>query len=264
MSAARHSALYAGFVRHRRLAAPCPGSFRLGVGLCYLDLDELDDVFRGRLLWSVGRRNLLWMRRADYHGDPRIPLDEAVRALVRRRTGRALAGPVRVLTQLRGLGYLFNPVSFYFCHEGDAREPSAVVAEITNTPWRERHAYVLLREEAEARGRSLRWSFAKGFHVSPFQPLEQGYEWSLLPPGERLVVHMRNRADGRVAFDATLALRRRELDALALARALPRHALQPLAVHARIYLEAGRLALRRAPFHVHPKKRIPPLPETSR
>lgn len=262
--AVRHSALYEGFVRHRRLGADCPGSFRVGLSLVYLDLDELETVFRGRLCWSIGRPNLLWMRRADYLGDPRQPLDQAVRALVHERLGLRVDGPVRVLTQLRGLGYLFNPVSLYFCHERGAAEPSALVAEITNTPWGERHAYVLAREQAEQRGAASRWRFAKQFHVSPFQPLEQGYDWLVGAPGERLLVRMRNEREGRVVFDAALVLRRRPLDGPGLARALLRQPLQPLRVHARIYLEAAKLFLRRAPFHVHPAKRSRALPEASR
>ena len=85
------------------------------------------------------------VRRADYLGDPERPLDESVRELVAERTGRRPEGPVRVLAAVRTLGYLFNPVGFYFCGEDPVQ---AVVAEVTNTPWGERHCYVLSRGDA--------------------------------------------------------------------------------------------------------------------
>jgi DUF1365 family protein len=261
--AALRSALYEGWARHRRFDARAR-EFRVGLALCWLDLDELEDVFRGRLFWSVGRPNLVWLRRADYLGDPARPLDEAVRDRVETELGRRPLGPVRMLTQLRTLGYLFNPVSFYFCHEPGEEEPCALVAEITNTPWKERRAYVLGREQATRRGRTARWRFAKDFHVSPFQALEQEYDWRVLWPGERLVVHMQSRERGRTVFDATLAMRRAPLDGRALARALVCRPAQPLRVHARIYLEAAKLFLRRAPFHVHPAKRAAEVPEATR
>ena len=85
----------------------------------------------------------------------------------RRPPDNGLKAPIRLLTHLRYFGYVFNPVSFYYCYRSDG-ELTCIVAEITNTPWSERHAYVLAVEDARPRGRSLHWSFAKAFHVSPF------------------------------------------------------------------------------------------------
>ena len=98
------SCLYEGFVRHRRFGA-VPHEFRFPLFLAYLDLAELDEVFRGRWLWSTSRPAPLRFRREDHLGDPRVPLDEAVRDLVAEHTGKRPGGPVRLLTQYDPLVY---------------------------------------------------------------------------------------------------------------------------------------------------------------
>jgi uncharacterized protein len=238
------SALYFGSLRHRR-HAPRPHAFRYRTFMAYLDLAELDEVFRGRWLWSTRRPALAWMRRADYLGDPALPLDEAVRERVARETGERPRGPVRLLTHLRMLGTCFNPVSFYYCFDERDERVETIVAEITNTPWNERHAYVL-------QGEPLRFRFAKTFHVSPFMPMGIDYDWRFSAPGERLAVHMQNHRDGRRIFDATLALRRREIGAASLAAALARFPATGLQVLGAIYWQALRLALLKTPFYGHP------------
>ena len=134
-----HSALYEGRIRHRRFAVR-NREFSHRIAMAYLDLDELPGLLGGRLVRS--RPGLVRFRRRDYLGDPAVPLADAVRALVAERTGRAPEGPIRLLTHLRTLGHCFNPVSFYYCFAADGETLEAVVAEVTNTPWGERHAYV--------------------------------------------------------------------------------------------------------------------------
>ena len=135
------SALYQGHVSHRRLT-PRPHAFRNAVHLLFLDLDELHEVFRGRWFWSVRRWNLVQYRRSDFLGPASRPLRDAVLDRVQHELGRRPKGAIGLLTQLRTLGYVFNPVSFYLC-EDESGELDSIVAEITNTPWGERHAYVL-------------------------------------------------------------------------------------------------------------------------
>lgn len=248
------SAIYEGEVEHLR-TTPRRHSFRQRLFLLYLDLDELPGLFRGRWLWSVGRWNLAWFRRADYLGPPERPLREAVLDRVENKLGRRPAGPVRMLTQLRSFGYLFNPVTFYYCHGSDQRI-EAIVAEITNTPWKERHAYVLdARNGGE--GEVLSWRFDKGFHVSPFFDMNQVYEWSFRLPGDRLDVRMVNLESGRRVFHAGLTMRRKPLTAGSLAGVLVRYPLLTLRVHIAIYWQAALLYLKRTPFFSHPAKRLP-------
>jgi DUF1365 family protein len=241
--------VYHGLVRHRR-HAPVPHAFRYRLFMLYLDLAELPRVLDGRWLWSARRPALAWFRRADYLGDPRIPLDTAVRDLVTERIGRRPAGPIRLLTHLRYFGYVQNPVSFYYCFDPPGRRVETIVAEITNTPWGERHAYVLPAPEGDAR--VLRFALDKTFHVSPFMPMDVDYDWRFTPPGERLTVHMNSRVGGEQVFDATLALRRAPLTGRALAASLLKFPWMTAQVAAGIYWQALRLWWKRAPFHPHP------------
>ena len=189
-------------------------------------------------------------RRRDYFGDPKRPLADAVRDAVAARLGTRPVGPVRMLTCLRSFGWSFNPVTFYYCFGADGAL-AAVLAEITNTPWGERHHYVV---GATPGAGVLRGALRKEFHVSPFQPMAQDYRWTLSPPGERLAVHMVNRADGRPVFDATLALRRAPWTGATLARAFLRHPWPSAKVSLLIYWHALRLWWKRAPFFTHPAK----------
>jgi hypothetical protein len=225
--------------------------------MLYLDLDELPRLFDGHALWSAQRPALAWFRRADYLGDPAIPLRDAVEQLVRERTGLVLDGPIRLLTHVRILGHCFNPVSFYYCFDATGERVCAVVAEVTNTPWGERHAYVLAvappAEASAAPSRVIRGEFEKALHVSPLMGMDHTYDWRLTEPGERLSVHIEStRSDGKRVFDATLSLTRRALDARELRRMLVRHPLPTLRLTARIYTHALRLRLRGAQWHAHP------------
>ena len=260
-----HSAIYHGWLDHRR-TAPRPHAFRYRLFMPYLDLAELDHVFAGRWLWSTQRPAPARFDRRDHFGDPRLALDEAVRGLVAERTGTRPAGPVRLLTHLRYFGYVFNPASFYYCFGADGRTLEAVVAEVTNTPWGERHCYVLRPLEAD--GGVFCARSAKAMHVSPFHPMDLEYDWRFGTPGDALAVHMALRHAGRPddapVFGATLALQRRPIDGRALAAQLLRFPFMTGQVIAGIHWQALRLWLKRVPVHDHPGNVLPRPTELSR
>jgi len=231
-----------------------PHEFRYRICLLYLDLAELPGALDGRWLWSARRPALARWHRADHHGDPARSLDAEIRDLAESRTGRRPGGAIRLLTAPRVLGYGFNPVSFYYCFDAGDREIDCVVAEINNTPWGERHCYVLPSTHNEGTASKLRFRFGKDFHVSPFLPMDMSYDWRFSLPGSRLLVHMENWRDGVAQFDATMTLERAPITGPSLAGALLRYPLLPLKVTTAIYWQAFRLWMKRVPFHTHPDK----------
>lgn len=271
---AANSCLYEGMVRHRRFT-PRTHDFRYRLFFAYLDLAELDDVFRGRWLWSTGRPNFAWFRRADHVGDARRPLDEVVRERVEREIGRRPAGPIRLLTQLRYAGFAMNPVCFYFCYQRDGRTIDSIVAEVNNTPWGEQHCYVLNPQPDHPAGRPFEFRHRKAFHVSPFMEMDLDYAWRVTAPAESLTVHIENHlpqapegdraSQGAPAqqrppaplFDATLTLRRRAIDGPNLARMLLAYPLMTTQVFAGIYWQALRMWLKKFAFVPHPRSLRP-------
>jgi uncharacterized protein len=251
----RASCLYEGSVRHRRMA-PLQGEFRYPLFMAYLDLDELPRLFEEPWLWSARRPALAWFRRADHLGDPSVALADAVAELVREQTGTRPQGPIRLLTHLRYFGYCFNPVSFYYCYDAAAKNVTAVVAHVTNTPWGESHPYVMAVDAAADRGTValMHGELEKRLHVSPLMGMDQVYDWRLTEPSERLSVHIESRPpDGETTFDATLSLARREITPSTLRRALLRYPFLTGRITARIYTQALRLKLRGASYFPHPK-----------
>ena len=253
LATASASAIYDGWVRHRR-HAPHAHAFRYRLCLLYMDLARIDELFAGRRWWSVTRRNLAQFRRSDYLGDPLVPLDQAVRARVLEATGTRPTGPICMLAHLRYFGHCFNPVSFYYCYSVDGNTLETIVAEITNTPWKERHSYVLSVNSAQAQGRVWHWRFDKAFHVSPFIGMQREYSWRFTVPDETLRIHMDVGADAQREFDATLVLQRRAWNGAGLARVLLRYPLMTLRVVLAIHWQALLIFLRRNPVYDHPQK----------
>jgi uncharacterized protein len=251
------SALYRGTIRHRRLGPGPAHEFSYRLAYLYLDLAEADRVFDGRWLWSAGRANAVSFRGED-HFDGRArdgaSLDRAVRALVEEECGRAPRGPVGVLTFPRHWGYVFNPVSFWYCWDESGAHVETIVAEVNNTPWLERHSYVLHDGLVASEGAAHRYRFGKSFHVSPFLPMDLDYDWRFSEPGAALAVHMEVLREGALLFDATLSARRVEISGASLAAALAAHPFQTAKATAGIYWQAFRLWTKRAPFFTHPAK----------
>ena len=244
------SALYEGRVRHRRLE-PVEHSFSYPLFMVLLDHDELPQVLDPLPGWSARRPAPAWFRRRDHPGDSATPLAEHVRETVAAQTGTRPTGPVRTLTNLRYFGHCFNPVSFHYCFDADRTSVRAVLAEVSNTPWRESHSYVI---GAEGSNGVVSGRLEKEFHVSPLMGMDHVYDWRTTVPGDDLAVHISSRRRGALVFDATLSLTRRELSRANAGRMLIRYPAMTAQVIARIYWQALRLRLKGAPWHPHPER----------
>jgi DUF1365 family protein len=222
--------------------------------MMYLDLAELPQLFRGRRFWSARRTALARFRRSDHLGDPAVPLDEEVRQLVFRETGQRPSGPIRLLTHLSYFGYVFNPVSFYYCFDEGDTMLETIVAEVNNTPWGERRCYVLSQSLDQGVGSNKRYFPEKEMHVSPFMEMDVDYDWRFNTPSDLLTVHMENLRKGQKIFDATLVLHRKEITGSSLAAVLLSYPLMTLKIILAIHWEALKLWLKGVPVHDHPAK----------
>ncbi len=243
-------------VRHRRYA-PTPHSFRYPAYWLYLDLSEIEEVFRTGWIWSARNPALVRFRDADHlrqlrAEQPGLSLDAAVRQLVETCTSTRLAGPIRLLTNLGHFGFRLNPVSFYFCFDPSDSEVRVVVAEVNNTPWGEQHCYVLSDAEGVQTGSVRRYRNPKEFHVSPFMDMALEYRWTIRGPGQRLLVHIENYESDRRLFDASLFARRTELTPGSMTRVLWQYPLMTWQVFSAIYWQALRLWLKKTPYFPHP------------
>lgn len=247
--------LYVGRLRHVR-RAPRAHAFTYPVFHAFLDIDRIPEAMAVSPLTSYNRWNWASFQERDHFGDPGQPLRARVAAEAASAGVPLPDGRIYLLTNLRYLGYCFNPVSFFYCYDR-AGELRTVLAEVNNTFGETCNYWLTDRElvphaggpaEPDAR----RYRTPKVFHVSPFMSLAQEYRWFLAPPGDRLVVHIGVVESGARMLDATLDLRRQPWSAAVIRRTLVRHPWMTAKVVAAIHFEALRLSLRGIRYRPHP------------
>lgn len=248
------SCFYSGCVAHRRLE-PVRHGFSYRLYLAYIDLEEWSRGVLDGVLWRGWFSPASFLRQ-DHLGPAEHPLADCVRRAVALRSGRQPEGPIRVLTPLRHWGHYFSPLTLYYCFEPDGQTIDSVLAEVSNTPWGERHWYVLHRGNRR-QGELLRFDHAKAFHVSPFMEMDLSYDWRLRPPGDSLGVSIVNRRGAREVFAARLALQRRPWRRSAVLPLLMRQPWMSARMVGAIYRQAWLLWRKRVPFVPHPGPRPP-------
>ena len=245
------SAIYEGTVRHRRFS-PRSHNFDYPLFMFLLKVDEIPQVVKA--FWQLSFRAFSWARfkRDDYIISDHEDIAEAVRAKLSEELNcqmEELGNEVFLLAHLRYFGLYFSPLNVYFVKkEGTCTH---MLAEVSNTPWHEKHYYALDLNDLK--------QHPKEFHVSPFNPMEQTYQWIINPPNNYespCVIHIESfsQKTNNKVFDATLRLRRKPLNNSALTRTLLRTPMQTLTVMMGIYWQALKLLLKRVPFYKHPSK----------
>lgn len=250
MTMTPHSRIYRGTLRHRRFT-PRGHAFSYQLWMAWLDLDELPTLFDGVAGFSARGPALARFRREDYLGPSDRPLTTAVRDELTRQLGSAPEGRICVLTQLRTLGAMFNPLTMYYAYDRDG-QLAAVLGEVTNMPWRERTCYAC---RVDPKRHSHHATFDKAMHVSPFNPMDMTYRWRFNTPDDQLLLHMENWQDGQRHFDATLTLEAAPATPRVLLATLARQPWISLKTVAGIHFEALRLWLKRIPVYSHPKRK---------
>jgi DUF1365 family protein len=236
------SGLYEGWVMHRRLA-PRHHRFRYRVFSTLIDLDELPELDRRLNLFGWNRWAPFSFHDTDHGGQGGLRewLDETLA-----RAGIAADGPKHVLCYPRLFGYVFNPLSVWFCHRRDG-ELAAIVYEVHNT-YDERHAYVLPAGNA---AELIRHGCEKSFYVSPFLSTDCTYRFRVHPPGATVAVAIDTEEAGKPILNASFAGKRSALTDRALLWMLFKYPLMTVKVVVAIHFEAVRLMLKGVKRHPH-------------
>ena len=253
-----NSAIYTGQVRHRRFS-PKSNAFLYNVFMVYLDLQELDDVFKQSRWWSIDRFNVAQFKRSDFfdkHADG--SLYDAVSSWLERENGSRPEGPIRMLANLRYFGFIINPITCYYCFDKTGKELQTIILEVTNTPWGEYCKYILNVTDSDKdvsmpQSKKQVIKFSKKMHVSPFQPMDLEYYWVGRAPDKNLLIHIDVQQGQQSVFDATLTLKRQAMSKRTMNSILWRYPLMTMKVVVGIYWEALKLFVKRIPFYSLPK-----------
>ena len=245
------SRIMVGKIVHKRFK-PRLHQFKYNLFMVHIFLDECEYLFKGIRGWSESPLALARMKREDYFNPSEASLDTAVREKIQREKGIRPRGRISILTHLRYFGFCINPVTFYICWDPEETYPEFILAEITNTPWGERFAYVLEKPNSVSKNGCLNFEFPKAFHVSPFMPMNQLYRWSFMLRKEGFRIHMTNSQENEPIFFSNLSLRAISFTQKNCNRVLVSFCFMTARVLWGIYIQAFILWLKKTPFYPHP------------
>ena len=249
------SGLYVGEVMHRRVK-PRDHAFRYRMFMILFDLDELRRLGAGLRLFAHNRRNLLSFYDRDHLDGSARPLREQVEQLLATAGHPSDGGPIRLLCMPRLFGYVFNPLSIFFCHRRDGGLAS-VLYEVNNT-FGQRHVY-LIPVIGDSDG-WIRQECAKCFYVSPFMDMGLTYDFRIAVPGPVMNIGVDARDAQGLLIATGFTGRRVELSDATLLRAFLTHPLMTMKVVAGIHWEALRIGLKG--IKLRPRPPAPATPVT--
>lgn len=231
--------------------------FKYQLFMCYLDLHELENS--NDLSNLLPRKNFGFstFREKDHLKDFDYSLTESVKELFRLKTDYQPTGPIRLLTQLSYFGYYFSPLNLYYCFDSKDKYVEAIIAEVTNTPWKEEYLYILDSDNqkiSEGDNKELFYSHPKDFHVSPFMEMQQQYNWKVTEPTDNLTVDLTSFQDSKKKFQASLILQKKELTRTNLLKMRIRFPFMSAQIMQGIYWQAFKLWWKKCPFYSHPKQ----------
>lgn len=247
-------AIYTGKLRHRRFQ-PVLHEFTYPVFMVLLDIDRIPSLMKISPLAGYNRFRAASFFDRDHFGDPSVSLRERLREDAAAEGLVLPEGPIYLLTHLRYFGYVFNPVSFFYCCDSQGRV-ATILAEVNST-FGESRNYWLSEANQSGAANSFQYQTPKALHVSPFMKMELDYIFTFTAPEEHLVAHMQTLDGGNCFFDATLDLSREPWTAPALHRALVSYPLMTAKVIAAIHWQALRLYLKKVPVFSKPDLVLP-------
>jgi len=237
------SALYKGKVHHHRFL-PKVHKFDYQIYLYWLKLSELDTLNTHLKRFSTAPDSKAWVKflRSDYMGAGKNDLETQVLNRMSELNHSKLSGDVFFLGQARTFGMYFSPVNLYYLRQPDGFY-SHMLAEVSNTPWNDRHHYLVdLNVQADQ---------PKAFHVSPFNPMDMRYQWDVQQPGEQLCLQL-SCVKEQKHFTAALNLQRQPLNNSTLRKSLLAIPSMTVKTILGIYWQALKLFFKRVPIYTHP------------
>ncbi len=241
-------AIYQGIIIHQR-SSPKKHSFTYKTNMLYLDLDKIKEAFSDNFFWSYNKPNFASFYRSDFYGEKNKTIKKSIQTLLLKKINLNHKGKVFLLTTIRFFGYSFNPVSFYYCFD-ETEKIQAIVTHITNTPWKEKYAYV--HDCRNNSSMSKIFKFEKSFHVSPFMPMDINYNWVFTSPKDFLYVSMDNLLKNKLIFNATLKMTKRAWTAYTLNKILFLSIPMSIKAIILIYFNALILFIKKVKFYPHP------------
>jgi len=240
--------VYLGDVKHRRFAVK-EHRFSYPLYMMWVDLNNLQQLNGVHKHLGTSGLKALKFNEADYFKNIsdlyQLPIIERAHEQLAALGVNETFTHVYMLGQLRCFGVYFSPVNFYFFGNNDTRF-KYMIAEVSNTPWNERHYYLVPLEK--------KVNFKKVFSVSPFMNLDMNYHWHVKQLPDKTLIHIENKQNEELLFDATLRLKRKELTSEELSKLFKRFPAMTWSIFKGIYYQALKLFIKRVPFLGHSGK----------